>query len=138
MGLNPVTTTHKIKQEYVGYLSSMFFFQDKDLMSQAKKQLSEEGKFVKGPFIEITQPFITGKSMQVLMDDGLVSTEFQKLNKHFPLDRTLYIHQETSMRKVIEGKNVIVATGTGSGKTECFLLPIINELMREKHTKISG
>lgn len=132
MGLNPVTTTHKIKQEYVEYLSSMFFFQDKDLMNQAKTQLSEEGKFVKGPFIEITQPFITGKSMQGLMDDGLVSTEFHKLNKHFPLDRTLYIHQETSMRKVIEGKNVIVATGTGSGKTECFLLPIINELMREK------
>ena len=62
----------------------------------------------------------------------LVSTEFYKLKKHFPLDRTLYIHQETAIRKVIEGKNVIVATGTGSGKTECFLLPIINELMREK------
>ena len=71
MGLNPITTTHKIKQEYVEYLSSMFFFQDKDLMNQAKKQLSEEGKFVKGPFIEITQPFITGKSIKALMDDGL-------------------------------------------------------------------
>jgi hypothetical protein len=132
MGLNPITTTQKIKQDYVEYLSSMFFFQDKDLMSQAKKQLSEEGKFVKGPFIEITPPFITGKSMQDLIDEGLVSTEFYKLKKHFPLDRKLYIHQETSIRKVIEGKNVIVATGTGSGKTECFLLPIINHLMREK------
>jgi hypothetical protein len=54
------------------------------------------------------------------------------LKKYFPLDRTLYIHQETAIKKVVEGKNIIVATGTGSGKTECFLLPIINELMREK------
>ncbi|MEC1526092.1 DEAD/DEAH box helicase [Neobacillus niacini] len=132
MGLNPIQTTKKIKHEYVEYLSSMFFFQDKDLMKQAKKQLGEEGKFVKGPFIEITQPFITGKSIHALMDEGLMSKEFNALKKHFPLERTLYIHQETAIKKVIEGKNIIVATGTGSGKTECFLLPIINELMREK------
>ncbi|ETI69441.1 DEAD/DEAH box helicase [Neobacillus vireti LMG 21834] len=132
MGLNPITTTKKIKNEYVEYLSSMFFFQDKDLMNQARQQLSEEGKFVKGPFIEITQPFITGKSIKELMDEEVVSNEFNALKAHFPLDRTLYIHQETAIHKVVKGKNVIVATGTGSGKTECFLLPIINELMREK------
>lgn len=132
MGLNPISTTRKIKQEYVEYLSSMFFFQDKDLMNQAKKQLEEEGKFVKGPFIEITQPFINGRSIKELMDENIVSTEFHALRNHFPLDRTLYIHQETAIRKVIDGKNIIVATGTGSGKTECFLLPIINQLMREK------
>jgi ATP-dependent helicase YprA (DUF1998 family) len=132
MGLNPISTTKKIKHEYVEYLSSMFFFEDKDLMNQAKNQLAEEGKFVKGPFIEITQPFIIGRSIKALMDEDVVSKEFYALKKHFPLERSLYIHQETAIRKVIEGKNVIVATGTGSGKTECFLLPIINELMREK------
>ncbi|WP_160310243.1 DEAD/DEAH box helicase [Neobacillus vireti] len=66
------------------------------------------------------------------MDEEVVSNEFNALKAHFPLDRTLYIHQETAIHKVVKGKNVIVATGTGSGKTECFLLPIINELMREK------
>lgn len=132
MGLNPISTTKKIKNEYVEYLSSMFFFQDKDLMNQARKQLAEEGKFVKGPFIEITQPFITGKSINELINEGVVSKEFFALKKHFPLERTLYIHQEQAIRKVDAGKNIIVATGTGSGKTECFMLPIINELMREK------
>lgn len=132
MGLNPITTTQKIKEDYIEYLSSMFFFQDKDLMKQAKNVLSEEGKFVKGPFIEITQPFITGKSIRELVEEGCVSKGFYRLQRHFPVDRTLYIHQEHAIRKVSEGKNIIVATGTGSGKTECFLLPIINELMREK------
>ena len=30
--------------------------------------------------------------------------------------------------KITEGKNIVVATGTGSGKTECFLLPILAHL----------
>ncbi|MDF2843442.1 MAG: hypothetical protein K0R00_1868 [Herbinix sp.] len=132
MGLNPIVTTQKIKKDYVEYLSSMFFFQDKELMEQATKILSEEGKFIKGPFIEITQPFITGKSIRELIEEGVVSKEFIKLKKHLPVDRTLYIHQEKAIRKVTSDKNIIVATGTGSGKTECFLLPIINHLMREK------
>ena len=94
--------------------------------------LGEEGKFVKGPFIEITQPFIKGKNLMELIANGVISEEFFALKNHFPLERPLHIHQETAIKKVVEGRNIIVATGTGSGKTECFLLPILNELMREK------
>lgn len=132
MGLNPIISTKKIKSDYTEYLSSMFFFQDKDLMNQARSLLGEEGKLVKGPFIEITQPFIKGKSIRELIDTRVVSSEFYQLNNHFPVDRELYFHQESALEKVLDKQNIIVATGTGSGKTECFLLPIINELMREK------
>jgi ATP-dependent helicase YprA (DUF1998 family) len=132
MGLNPILTTQKLKKDYVDYLSSMFFFEDKDLMKQAMDYLNEEGKFIKGPFVEITQPFITGKTMEQLIEEGIISEEFYSLKKHFPVERNLYIHQEKAIRKLINKRNIIVATGTGSGKTECFLLPIINYLMREK------
>ncbi|WAA11716.1 DEAD/DEAH box helicase [Fervidibacillus halotolerans] len=132
MGLNPIFTTNKIKNDYVEYLNSMFFFQDKGLMKQAKKLLQEEGKFVKGPFIEITPPFKKGKSLNELIAAGIISEKFYALRNHFPLERPLYIHQETAIKKIEGGKNIIVATGTGSGKTECFLLPILNKLLREK------
>jgi len=40
-----------------------------------------------------------------------------------PPDATLFEHQWASLRATItEGKDLIVTTGTGSGKTECFLL----------------
>ena len=42
-----------------------------------------------------------------------------------PLDRPLYAHQEQAIRKAAAGRNLVVATGTGSGKTESFLLPIL-------------
>ena len=38
---------------------------------------------------------------------------------------TLYGHQEAAVRAIHDSKHTLVSTGTGSGKTECFLYPII-------------
>ncbi|MDW8207217.1 MAG: DEAD/DEAH box helicase, partial [Chloroherpetonaceae bacterium] len=47
----------------------------------------------------------------------------------------LYRHQRDSLCKVIqEGRDIVVTTGTGSGKTECFLLPLFAQLARESVT----
>jgi ATP-dependent helicase YprA (DUF1998 family) len=46
-------------------------------------------------------------------------------------NRPLYQHQEDAIRKVFAGSNVVVATGTGSGKTESFLYPILLHLYQE-------
>jgi len=44
----------------------------------------------------------------------------------------LYAHQVQSINKLVaEAKNLVVATGTGSGKTECFLIPVLYELLTE-------
>ena len=48
----------------------------------------------------------------------------------FSLDQPLYVHQETAIRKFLAGRNLVVSTGTGSGKTESFLVPILNSLTR--------
>jgi len=42
---------------------------------------------------------------------------------------------EKTIRKILDRRNLIVATGTGSGKTESFLLPIINDLLNEANSK---
>jgi hypothetical protein len=44
----------------------------------------------------------------------------------------LHRHQSESVEAYRRGKNVLVCTGTGSGKTECFLIPIIDKLLRER------
>ncbi|MCD4680355.1 MAG: DEAD/DEAH box helicase [Bacteroidales bacterium] len=42
----------------------------------------------------------------------------------------LYRHQDEAIRQVCANKSLVVSTGTGSGKTECFLIPIIDYLLR--------
>lgn len=67
--------------------------------------------------------------------DGPESSSTRRCRIPFPKDRSLYVHQEAAIRRLAEldvntTPHTIVASGTGSGKTECFLLPIIDWIFR--------
>ncbi len=135
--LNPLHSADAITETYRRYLQSLIQpRQEKmaDAISKAILSSVESGSgIVKGPFLEATPPYTTGKTINELIAEGVLSGEFSKLaSNSFPLDRPTYAHQEAAIRKVAQGRNVLIATGTGSGKTESFLLPIFNFLMREK------
>jgi len=51
----------------------------------------------------------------------------------FPADRHPYVHQVKCWRQLRQEppRSVVVTSGTGSGKTECFLVPILDALVRE-------
>jgi len=48
----------------------------------------------------------------------------------FETSRPLYSHQVASIERLQNGRNLIVASGTGSGKTECFMLPVLDDALR--------
>lgn len=51
----------------------------------------------------------------------------------FPKDRHPYIHQSESWEMMLKKhKTVAVTSGTGSGKTECFMIPVLQDLYRNK------
>ena len=47
---------------------------------------------------------------------------------------SLYTHQATTWAALKEGKNVVVVTGTASGKTLCYNLPVIDYLLNESES----
>lgn len=57
----------------------------------------------------------------------------------FPKDRHPYTHQRDAWRALTEEmpRSVLVTSGTGSGKTECFLVPILDSLVRQSTQKAS-
>lgn len=101
------------------------------LRSSFEKQL-ESGLLRKGPYLEAT-PVFKRKTTPVSLLSEIIGSKvdegfLQSLSVKTP---SLYMHQELAIRKVSDGRNVIVATGTGSGKTEAFLYPILMDLYRE-------
>ena len=77
--------------------------------------LAEPGNVFKGPFLDIQLPFQQGKGGTDYYPD-------------LPMQFPPYLHQENAFDRLTgpNPKSTIVATGTGSGKTECFIYPILD------------
>ncbi|MDM8536618.1 DEAD/DEAH box helicase [Desulfobacterales bacterium HSG17] len=87
-----------------------------------KNFLTEPGNVFKGPFLDIQLPFHKGKSKTGYFPD-------------IPMQFPAYVHQENAFDR-LSGPNpqsTIIATGTGSGKTECFTYPILDYCFQHRN-----
>ncbi len=130
--MNPLDVSRRIERSYTNYLRTSFSTQRAEWRGDFALALDSGMDLVKGPFLQATPPFEKGSSLGDLVGEGILSPAFGRLPAAaFPLNRALYQHQETAIRKALGGRNLLIATGTGSGKTECILFPTIELLLRE-------
>jgi ATP-dependent helicase YprA (DUF1998 family) len=130
--LDPLAASRRISDSYRRYLHSTFGPRRRDLAEEFERQLHTEFRLTKGPILQAAAPFAPGRSVSQLMDEGVLCRGWTELSSVFPLERPLHLHQEQAIRRaVIDRRNSIISTGTGSGKTESFLIPIIDALLRE-------
>lgn len=127
--LNPIERSEYINQRYKEYLKSSFEFGKSNLQKLFLKQIEGE-KLFKGPYVDMSFPFQRGNNLDYLINQGIVCKSFRKLND-INFTRPLYSHQEEAIKLIKSGRSAIITTGTGSGKTESFLYPILNELLYE-------
>ncbi|MBI3951926.1 MAG: DEAD/DEAH box helicase [Acidobacteria bacterium] len=128
--MNPTKLAEEIEGRYRRYLKTTFYFRDPDLRASFEEALSS-GHLSKGPYLEATPVFKRGQTSRDLFRSLLGFEPDKGFLKAAQEDRPLYQHQEEAIQRVFRGRNVIVATGTGSGKTEAFLYPILLHLYRE-------
>ena len=131
--MDPLSISTSIAETYRRYLGSLITPADPALsraLSEAVDQAARDG-LTRGPFLQVQPPYPKGASASDLIAEGVLSPRFERFGGGLPLERSLYSHQEQSIRKVAAGRNVVVATGTGSGKTESFLIPILDAIQRE-------
>lgn len=125
--LNPIERSKYINKRYKEYLRSSFEFGKTDLQKLFVQQLESERLF-KGPYVDMSFPFQRGHNLDYLIEKDIVCRSFKKLND-INFTRPLYSHQEESIKLIKSGRSAIITTGTGSGKTESFLYPILNDLL---------
>lgn len=92
------------------------------------------GRFWPDPLITINPRFEPGKSIEELVGSGDLDPEMVRI---FAIgeDRTpirLHRHQERSIAKARNRESFVVTTGTGSGKSLCFFVPIVDAIVRAK------
>ena len=132
---NPIRAARKIEESYREYIATTIHFAEADLQSQLEHILHKQGYLAKGPFLEAAPPYRKDRNVAELVEDGKLCDSMLNLGGgdpgKFDPYRPLYVHQVRAICKATEGRNYAVVTGTGSGKTECFLLPILNDILAE-------
>lgn len=136
--IHPLDATRKLSEDYARYLRTIYFFHDEELRNQFQTALEAPGFLVRGPILEAAPPFRLGRSIGGLVDAGVLHRDFRQLcSPALPYNRPLYLHQDQAIAKVAaQNRNIVVATGTGSGKTETFLIPIFDHLLHQREAGV--
>ena len=138
----PLTIGETIEQLHAGlrdYIEATYHVSHPILVDQRRKLLQEPGVIHQRPYLESTPRYKTGDLFgnlglpQAVLD---VFSAVSSLSGDQIIHDPPYHHQAESVRKsLVEKRSLVVMTGTGSGKTECFLLPILGKLAQEAHGK---
>lgn len=120
------------------YIEANYHISDPSLIAQRKALLDRDGVIHRIPYLESTPKYQSGESFASLA--GLPDAALELFTRLSAPEGNLpklihdppYRHQSESLKcSLVDGKNLVIMTGTGSGKTESFLLPILGKFARE-------
>lgn len=130
MPLNPIAFARQVNEQFRRYQLSAFPIADPELSRQARELLDGDPlgstPLVRGPYLSLARAFEQGEPLAELAEQGWIHPALAGIAEH----PALFAHQQDTLEAVQAGKHVLVSTGTGSGKTEAFLYPIIDHCLR--------
>jgi ATP-dependent helicase YprA (DUF1998 family) len=131
-------TIDQLRRSLADYIEATYHISSPALIEQRKELLRRAGIIHQIPYVESTPRYQNGRRFADI--DGLPTAALEMFTRLARVEGTLpallydppYQHQsEAIAQNLVAGKNLMVMTGTGSGKTESFLLPILGKLARE-------
>ena len=140
--MNPNRLFEDLRDMYLRYLDSPFDLRYEDLTRERQSLLDQDGRIYRHPLIEPIPAYRTsgdsfGQAAQTLLSGNWQASEITDVAAFvdqglFPSALTLHQHQRDVFEQVVvNGRDAVVTTGTGSGKTECFLLPVVASIVKE-------
>ena len=128
------TVFEGLKKTFHQYLEAQYHIWDEDLIAERRNLLDRPGVSFQEPKLEATPFYASGAPYRKLSIPKEAQDILELASKRtntgiFPEP---YLHQAAALEACLgRDEEIIVATGTGSGKTECFLMPILGSLALE-------
>ncbi len=124
----PLQQAYEVKHSILEYLKATFSFKDKAVHEAFYRFVTdaEDGIF-KGPYVSLKLPFVKAKEDEVIPLD--VAPGFP------PYDHQFKSFKRLTTRDGHKPQSTIITTGTSSGKTECFLFPVLDHCFKNTDRK---
>ncbi len=144
---NPALVYAEIKDAYLRYIDTAFWLRSDELMRERRERLADSDLLFTDVLLEPVLPYeATDVLAEVVEQIGLDPRVTRLVGEALFGDYTtpgepyrLRSHQAQALRQSLQPgaspkRNVVVTSGTGSGKTESFLLPVLARLVAESLT----
>ena len=121
--------------DYQAYINSFIQIQDHRIKEYVNQELAG-GLLWPDALIQLNPAFQPGHTIDELVDEGVLhpqcSTIFRRKHDADTYGSTLLLHkhQEEAIRIARLEKNYILTTGTGSGKSLAYIIPIVDHILR--------
>lgn len=129
-----IENTHEaLKQRLIDYVETAYFGKNDELRELCRAELEDQGIMWKEPYIEANQAY---KSIQDGVEKAELPTDIkailkEMIGRNMGVYKSPYVHQIQALESFYKNRDLFVATGTGSGKTECFMWPMVTKLVNE-------
>ncbi len=146
IGTDPIGSWDELQEQLKRYVKSAFGTNSPSFEAERAELLDTPGVFFQDPYLELLPQYSTGKEL-IALDASDLPGLSDRARRGFialassglmPSSAILYMHQQKMLRAALERKHCVVVTGTGSGKTESFLLPVIASIAKEALRKTGG
>ncbi len=129
MSFNPILALNQVIAEYRDYLRTEFRAKDPQLKEALERELDQPRFLAQEPFFQAHRPFRRGQRWRELPIDARLARVMEKRAR----GEFSYLHQSEAIAELLSpaARSVVVTTGTGSGKTEAFLLPVIQNAIED-------
>lgn len=122
--------------EYRKFATSFTTVHADDIREQVEA-IYEQGRFWPDPLIQINPSYKRGADLETLIGAGAVDPKVADIFRADGAPLSLYKHQEQAIALASQGESYVVTTGTGSGKSLCFFIPIVSAILAEKRQRAS-
>jgi ATP-dependent helicase YprA (DUF1998 family) len=124
--------------EYKRFATSFTTIQADDIRQQVEAIYAKD-QYWPEPLIQLNPNYKRSTTVGKLVSSGALDPTCAAIFRseqtpESPLGEplTLYKHQEQALALAAEGQSFVVTTGTGSGKSLCFFIPIVNAVLGER------
>lgn len=128
------SAVHRLmREELQNYIGSQYFGKTPLLFDAVKDELRNEGVLFREPYIESTPAYkrVANGFERIAAPDWTKLFFVELARRKTGVFESPFAHQLQALESFIKGDDVFVATGTGSGKTECFIWPLLAKLTTE-------
>jgi superfamily II DNA/RNA helicase len=118
----------RIVDEYRSFATSFTSIFAQDIRQQVDS-IYAEGRFWPEPLIQINPSYRRSKTVGELVASGMLQPGCAEIFRADGGPLPLYKHQEQAIALASQGGSFVVTTGTGSGKSLCFFIPIVDAVL---------